>query len=183
MTQRFFQSAALGILLTLGLFAFTQASDIDGDYTNEFVATIRGGDGELKEVLTHLEKRSAVRVIDTVSIWIFYGYYSVGFYQTCSQCGPLACLITTVLYTSISSPPLQEDEVIPHRVRVGNYSTLYSKQFYSKQSKLDGRGWKQGIQVRDYSKLKPVLLANLWSNVCSIQMQWTVAYFVESKIG
>ena len=68
MTQRFFQSAALGILLTLGLFAFTQASDIDGDYTNEFVATIRGGEGELKEVLTHLEKRSAVRVIDTVSI-------------------------------------------------------------------------------------------------------------------
>mgnify|MGYP001803193350 FL=1 len=68
MTQRFFQSAALGILLTLGLFAFTQASDIDGDYTNEFVATIRGGEGELKEVLTHLEKRSAVRLINTVSI-------------------------------------------------------------------------------------------------------------------
>ena len=68
MTQRFFQSAALGILLTLGLFAFTQASDIDGDYTNEFVATIRGGEGELKEVLTHLEKRSAVSIINTVSI-------------------------------------------------------------------------------------------------------------------
>ena len=68
MTQRFFQSAALGILLTLGLFAFTQASDIDGDYTNEFVATIRGGEGELKEVLTQLEKRSAVRLINTVSI-------------------------------------------------------------------------------------------------------------------
>ena len=58
----------------MGLFAFTQASDIDGDYTNEFVATIRGGEGELKEVLTHLEKRSAVSIINTVSIWIFYGY-------------------------------------------------------------------------------------------------------------
>ena len=89
----------------------------------------------------------------------------------------------TVLCISISSPPLQEDRVIPHRVRAGNYSTLYSKRFYSKQSKLDGRGWKLIIQVRDYFKLKPVLLANLWSNVCSIQMQWTVAYFVESKIG
>lgn len=68
MTWTLVQSAALGILLTLGLFAFTQASDIDGDYTNEFVATIRGGEGELKEVLTHLEKRSAVSIINTVSI-------------------------------------------------------------------------------------------------------------------
>ena len=68
MTRALVQSAALGILLTLGLFAFTQASDIDGDYTNEFVATIRGGEGELKEVLAHLEKRSTVRIINTVSI-------------------------------------------------------------------------------------------------------------------
>lgn len=77
MTRTLLQSAALGVLLTLSLFAFTQASDEDGDFTNEFVATIRGGETELQEVLTHLEKRSTVRVINTVSIWIFYGDYSV----------------------------------------------------------------------------------------------------------
>lgn len=54
-------------LLVMVIFTSCLAMDTPGDFINEFTASVRGGDKEVKEVLRHLEKREAVHVMRTVS--------------------------------------------------------------------------------------------------------------------
>lgn len=75
----YYKSVICVVMMMLSVLVMSCAANVAGDYTNEFVVTIRGGEAEVQEVMSHLTKRSAVRVIDTVS--------SSDYQRKCSRTG------------------------------------------------------------------------------------------------